>query len=220
MKIKFPPKVFVTSVGIMALTLSVMPVAAENPSSTSATAASQSAPPLTSGVPDVLKMAQAKVSDDTIVSYIHNSNTSYVGLSASEIVYLHDQGVSDRVVTAMLNQRQNLNKATAKWVAQQTAAAPAPTPQATPPPANPVQYPGQNAGSTVTYVQTPPTSTVYIMQDSSRGFVDYGYYPSYGYSGWWYPPVSFSFGFGGRFHEGGFHGGGFHGGFHGGGHHR
>jgi len=228
MKNKIFPNAFVAGVGILALMLSAMSVVAENPPSSAA-------PPLTAGVPDVLKLSQANVSENTILSYIETSSASYAGLSASEIVYLHAQGVSDHVVTAMLNQHQKLAEANAQWVAevnaqaaQQTTAAPSATAQAAPSTATTVQYPAQNVAPAVTYVETPPPSSVYIMQDSSPSIVDYGYYPSYGYSGYCYPPAAFSFGFGGErgFHDGcGFHGGGgFHdgGGSHGGGggHHR
>jgi len=48
---------------------------------------------------------------------------------------------------------------------------------------------------------------------NSPTVVDSGYYPSYGYSGYYYPPVAFSFGFGGGYHHGGhYHGGRYHGG--------
>jgi opacity protein-like surface antigen len=69
------------------------------------TAVSQSAPvQLSAGVLDVLKLVQSKVSDDIIVSFIHKSGVTY-NLGASEIIYLRGQGVSDHVITAMLNQR-------------------------------------------------------------------------------------------------------------------
>ncbi|MEO6034607.1 MAG: hypothetical protein ABIQ35_05085 [Verrucomicrobiota bacterium] len=184
--------------------------------------AAQSPAPISYGVSEVLKLAQAKLGDEIIVSYIQNKGQSYADLTATDIVYLHEHGVSPRVVTAMLAQRPPLSEPT------QVAA-----PQAVVPPARaiaseptsaiaPVRY----APPAVEYVQSSPT--VIVMRDSSPRLIDYGiyprysYYPSYGYYG--YPRASFSFGFGGGYyggyHSGGYHGygGGSHG--HGGGHHR
>ena len=223
MKNRFFLKMFSVGAGIIITSiLFAMSVAAEIPSSTSTTVTTSTAPQLTTGVPDVVKLAQSKVSDNTIVTYIQNANMSYAGMSADEIVYLHDQGVSDRVVTTMLNQRQKMTEANAQWSAQQTAAASTAVPQTTTAQTATVQYP-VSAAPVVTYVQPPPVSTIYIAHDwSYPRLAGYGCYPSYGsygYYGSYYPSVSFSFGIGGRFHDGGFRGGGFHSGFHGGGHH-
>src|ERR1035441_4211238 len=68
---------------------------------------SQPAPQLSYGVPQVLQLVQAKVSDGIIVSYVQNSGTIY-SLNAGEIVYLKQQGVSDPVLSVMLNQRSRL----------------------------------------------------------------------------------------------------------------
>src|SRR5438128_4692372 len=57
------------------------------------------------GVDDVLKLSRAKVNEDIIQSYIQNSGTIY-NLGPNDIVYLRDQGVSDRVLNAMLDQRK------------------------------------------------------------------------------------------------------------------
>jgi hypothetical protein len=233
MKSQISPKPLRAIAAITVLALSAMTVAAQDSTtstttpaasatSTAATAsASQTAPQLTSGVPDVLKLAHAKVGEDTIVTFVQNSGTSYGGLSASEIVYLHEQGVSDRVVTAMLDQRQRLTEAAAQQNATATTATTQATTQAVTD-ASAGQYPQAYALPTVTYVQQPAsTVSVYVMRDSSRSYVDYGYYgyyPSYGYYGWSYPAASFSFGFGGGSHGSSYYGGGFRGGdFHGGG---
>src|ERR1044072_1206853 len=69
-------------------------------------ASSPTTQPLSYGVADVLKLSRAKVAEDTILSYVKFSCPAYAGLTAAEMVYLHDQGVPDRVVAAMLEQRQ------------------------------------------------------------------------------------------------------------------
>jgi hypothetical protein len=161
------------------------------------------APHLAYGVPQILQLAQAKVSDDTIIAYIKNSGNSY-GLNADQIIYLHQQGLSGAVISTMLNQpRPGVAIATPTTPAPQVASA---------------AYAGQVSPATVaptmTYVQTVPDTTCYYYQP-------YYYYPYY-YSGYaWYPPVTFSFGWGGRWGGGwrgaGYYGGGWSGGYHGGG---
>jgi hypothetical protein len=179
---------------------------------------SQPAPQLSYGVSDVLQLSQAKVGDSTIITYIHNSGNSY-GLNAAQIIYLRQQGVSDAVVNAMLDQRSQTTQTAATTASQRadsgTYSAPSSTAATQP---------------TVTYVQTVPSSSVYVIPDTQTYDYDtwfyyhspyYAYYPAY--SCWPYPAVSVSFGFGGGWggYRGGWHGDrdDFHGGFHGGGFH-
>jgi len=53
-------------------------------------------------VADVKALAQANVSDDLIISQIHNSRTVY-HLGTAQIVELKNAGVSDRVIDFMIN---------------------------------------------------------------------------------------------------------------------
>jgi hypothetical protein len=98
---------------IIALVFTAGNVAAQEPTAATAqsAAASQPAPQLSYGVPQVLQLVQARVSDGIIVSFIQNSGTIY-SLNAGEIVYLKQQGVSDPVLNAMLNQRSRLTGST------------------------------------------------------------------------------------------------------------
>jgi len=161
-------------------------------------AASATVPQLSYGVSEIVKLAQAKVSDDTIIAYIKNTGNSY-GLNAAQIIYLRQQGVSDVVITTMLNQPK-------------PGAATATIPMPTTPAPQPVASAAYEQ-TAVTYVETEPTT-----------YYDYEpyYYPVY--SGYYWPwPVVVSYGWGGYWHGGGWHGGGWHGGggrggFHGGGH--
>jgi len=87
-------------VAAAALALSAITVAAQN----SSAAASQPAPvDLSYGASQIVELAHAKVSDDTIIAYIRNSGNSYA-LDADQIIYLRQQGISDAVVNVMLNQ--------------------------------------------------------------------------------------------------------------------
>lgn len=189
----------------VALAMSLENAAAQDLSS------STTPPPLSHGVAQVLQLSQAKVSDGVIVQYIQNSGTIYA-LSAPEIVYLKQQGVSDAVLNAMLNQRLRITGSTEPNTPTSSTAG-----QTVPVAATPT-------ATTVAYVQTMPayvpSSTVYIIPDTQT----YNYYAYYHrpyyypyvspYYGWCYPGVSVSLGFGGGW------GGYYHSGFHGGWHHR
>ena len=94
--------------------------AASTPASASA---SPTAPQLSYGVPEVLKLSDAKINEDTIIAYIQNSRLSYAGINAAQIVYLHERGVSDRVVAAMLNQSKLFAETAAQTTTQPAAVA-------------------------------------------------------------------------------------------------
>jgi hypothetical protein len=169
----------------------------------------------------VLQLSQAKISDGTIITYVQNSGSMY-GLDASQIVYLKQQGVSETVINAMLNQRTALAAAAPQPVNNVPAAM-------TPPPVamTDVAQPTTPAPSVVV---VPDTQTYDYNSWAYPYYYSYPYYPYYGYYGG--PVVYWGFGGfrggfhdgfhgggfgGGGFHGGGFHGGGFGGGFHGGG---
>jgi uncharacterized membrane protein YgcG len=166
---------------------------------------SSSAPPMAYGVQQILRLAQARVGDDTIVAYIKNSGNSYA-LNADQIIYLRQQGIYDAIVTTMLCQPR-------------PGVVPTAPPPPAPAPAASTVYGGQVSPATeappVTYVQAAPAATYYYPADYQSDY----YYPNY----YWYPPVAFSFGWGGGYFGGwrggygGWHGGGYGGGWHGGG---
>jgi len=163
------------------------------------------APPLGYGVRQILQLAQAKVGDDTILAFIRNSGNSY-GLNADQIIYLRQQGLSDAVITAMLNQPR-------AGVALALPATPAPSPVA-----SSAYYAGSDSTATV----APPVAYEPAVPDTSYYSPAYNYYdPYYCYPGYaWYPPVTigWGWGWGGRGYCGGYHGyGGFRGTLHGGG---
>lgn len=173
---------------------------------------------------EVLKLVRANVTEDVVMAFIENSRTGF-NLSADEIVQLHNDGVSDKMIQAMLARKKAAPPVVA--VAQE-----APQPQAQPTPQQQivVQQPAQ---PTVTYVPSEPVyvtapTTTYVYREPY-----YSYYDSYPYYWGFYPRVSFNFGFrsgyyGGHYRYGGswghyapihHYGGGFHGGYAGGGWH-
>ena len=118
MKSRNFPRLLLTIAAVTVTCLFARDVMAQKGSSDAATIpnVAQTAAPagvapvqLSYGVPQVLQLSQAKVGDSTIVAYIQNSGTIY-SLNASEIIYLKQQGVSDAVITTMLNQRQRVTQ--------------------------------------------------------------------------------------------------------------
>ncbi|HVU26479.1 MAG TPA: hypothetical protein VHG71_01940 [Verrucomicrobiae bacterium] len=175
-------------------------------------ATAENAPQLSYGVPQILQLSQAKVSDNTIVTYIQNSGNSY-GLDANQIIYLRQQGVSDTVLNAMLNQHGSQSQPT-------VSAAPVTQSQNNSSSVNVIQNANAPDQPAVTYVQPVPTSSVYIIPDTQTyNYYAYRYRPYvYNYCGYqpycgygYYPAVRVSFGYGGwRGGYGGYHRGGWH----------
>jgi len=177
MKVQKFQKAFGVAVATAFLALLAVKGLAQSSASTTAV------PQLTPNVAAIVNLAQAKISDDTIIVYIKNSGNSY-GLDAAQIIYLHQQGISAAVITAMLNQPK-------PGIA--TATVPMPTTPA-PEPVASAAY----EQPAVTYVESEPVT-----------YYDYEpyYYPVYsGY--YWSYPVVVSYGWDGYRHIGGWHGGG------------
>jgi hypothetical protein len=90
------------------------------------------------GLQQVVNLSKAGMSDDFIQTYITNSGRNY-GLSVNDIIYLHQQGVSDNVIKALMQppSAANLNSAPANPVPTATVnpgdSAPAAAPPAPPP---------------------------------------------------------------------------------------
>jgi len=133
-----------------------------------------SATPLSSADMQIVELAQANVTDSAIINSIQNSGTVY-GLDASQIVSLKQQGVSEAVINAMLNQT-----AAVPVVAQQQ-------PQ-TPPP-NGAQIAAANQQQNAAQPGTPPpsASSVFIVPDTqtynyNNWASPYYVYPNYPYS--------------------------------------
>ncbi len=65
----------------------------------------QTAPAAVSpGLQEVIKLTKAHMTDDVILAYIRNSGTGY-NLSANDVLYLNSQGVSQPVISALLQSK-------------------------------------------------------------------------------------------------------------------
>jgi hypothetical protein len=177
-------------------------------------------PKLPYGVDDVLKLSKAQISENIILTYVNNSGTVY-NLTPNDIVYLRNQGVTDPVLNAMLDQRKRALEATAA----QPTLVPNPQPPAPAYTTDPNAGPQGGPAPVYSAPAQAPSSSVYVMpyppaSDAYYGYpADYGYSPYYGYGPYYgvYGGPIFSFGFGGR-GWGGHFGHGFSGGHFGGGH--
>ena len=157
-------------------------VSAPAPSPDLATPAQVSA-----NVAEVLKLARAQVNDDVIVAFVGNSKSTY-SLGANDIVYLRQQGMSDRVISAMLDhhvQVAEVRPVSAPAV-QSSSPAPAPAPKT----ATTYVAPA--------YVAAPPA---YVYPAPA-----YPYYDPYPRSYWGFPWPAISLGFGFDFGHGHGHG--------------
>ncbi len=130
------------------------------------TSALMAAPQYSAGIADVVKMVQAKVDMAVIKAYIQNSPVSY-NPSATEIIALKSQGISDDLVTAILQRGAEVRTELAKT-------------QSTPPPAAAAPY-------SPTYSSS---GYGYDYPSADYSYADYGMpygYP-YGYGYGWGPP--------------------------------
>ncbi len=202
--------------------------AASTPTAAAAAAPAEAAPAnLPSGVGDIVKLTRAQVSEEVTLNYIRNSGTIY-NLQPKDIVYLRNEGVSDRVINAMVDQRKNVPVETAAQAAAANAATSAQAPvssEAVPAPT--VQYVPTYVQPAPVYVQPEPdyaaASTLYVIPYASARFdypnaFPYGY--PYRYWGGYYPYCGSSVVYGYGYHNGGRWGGGYYGGHRGGGPYR
>ena len=130
------------------------------------------------GIPEILKMVDAKVDAGVIKAYIKNSTVPYHP-TATDIIALKDRGVGDDIVTALIHRGGEVRAAEAAAIQ----------------PDSPAPYRTAPAYGT----SVAPPSYPYVLSDYYN-YADYGYpwYSSYGYpySYSWYGWPSFYFGFG------------------------
>lgn len=165
---------------------------------------------LSPGVAQVAKLVQAHVTDDVILSYIRNSTVPYRP-TADEIVYLNDLGVSQAVLTELINRGKSAwEPAEAPEVAQNPlpgsvtdaaeSPAPAPAPATTDPAAptysvnaeQPVPAPTEAPPAPATVAVVPPQPVQTVSVDYARDYLSpYGSWVFVEDYGWcWRPSVT------------------------------
>lgn len=105
-----------------ATSVTPVPTAAELQAPTATVAAQR--PPLPAVVNEVVDLAQAQVGDSVLLEYIKKAATPFE-LSADQIIYLKDVGVSEQVLAALVQRSQELSAASAAPVPAPPAVAPA-----------------------------------------------------------------------------------------------
>jgi len=136
---------------------------------------------LSPGVQEVVKLTQAHMGDDVILAYVRNSGSSY-SLSADDILYLNSQGVSQAVISALLNAKGT----------PPPAAATAP-PMSVPPPS--VAQPASPAPSVAAPVPAPSLASPPAGSEVNLGYFQtqlapYGsWVDAPGYGSCWRPTV-------------------------------
>ena len=176
--VNFPITLLIGTCSVV-LTSGLMTRAADPPQADSATPAQTlSAAParLPYGVEDIVKLSKAQISEDVILNYVRNSGTVY-NLAPADIVALRNEGVSDHVINAMLDQRKNVPEAAAQ---AQPAPAPTVSTPAIPTPGPQPDY--QAAEPPAVYMETTAPSSVYVIPYPAGSYAYYssGYYPYYG----------------------------------------
>ena len=89
---------------------------------------------------EVVKLTQAKMTDDVILAYIKNSGAAF-NLTADDILYLNSQGVSQPVISALLQSKTSAPAPAPAYAPVAAPSTPAPTVAAAQPP--PYSAPGQ-----------------------------------------------------------------------------
>jgi hypothetical protein len=154
-----------------------------------------SPPAVSPGAAEVIKMAEAGTSDDVLLAYVKNS-TSTFDLSADQILYLRDIGLSSPVITGMLSRDSELRSQAPPYTYDQKlypATVPPPaavaSEQAPPPEPAPAPQPAAVEAPLTpppAYVSSPPPEVGYFYDNLSP----YGTWVQLDGVGWcWQPRV-------------------------------
>jgi hypothetical protein len=145
------------------------------------------APSLSPSAAEVVRLAGAGTGDDVVLAYIQNSTATF-GLSADQILYLRDIGVSSAAITAMLNRDNAVRNQVPAAPANMAVTAPPPQPPVPEPSTTPVEAPltPPSDAPPPTNVSAPPVEVGYFYSSLSP----YGAWVQLDGVGWcWQPRV-------------------------------
>ncbi len=122
------------------------------------------------GAAEVVRLSQAGTGEDVILAYIHDS-TYHFNLTADQILYLRDLGLSSTMISAMLNREHELQGQGQTYTYDQRLYAPAnpppapveAAPEVAPQPAGPALAPPQ--APPPVYDSAPPPDVNYFYDD-------------------------------------------------------
>jgi hypothetical protein len=141
---------------------------------------------LSPGAAEVIRLATSGVGDEVVLAYIQNSQAPF-NLSADNVLYLKDLGLSAQVTSAMLSHDSKLRGQPQQYapVATVPAPAPAPAPVVTAPVAPPpASVPPPAPAAAPVYVSSPPADVTYFYND----LAPYGTWVSLEGYGWCWQP--------------------------------
>lgn len=175
----------------LGLTLPCLSARAQTPGAeVAAPATSPSTASLSAGAAEVLKLASAGTSEDVILAYAQSAQLRF-GLTADNILYLKDVGVSPKIIAAMLNHDAAMPAPSVSAIAAPPA--PAPALEAMPAPTAPVPQvisqpaPVPAVAPAPVYVSNPPEDVTYFYND----LAPYGTWIQLEGYGWcWQPTVT------------------------------
>ncbi len=142
---------------------------------------------LSVGVQDVVRLAQAGVSENVIKAFVEKSNIPY-NPTAEEIIFLTDIGIPNTLITAMLQQGNKVREQNPNAPAPRPAP-PVPAPTYSEPPAQSVPPPPSGPPQSLSAPDAPPP-TAEVTQFYSA-LAPYGSWMYTGDLGWcWQPSVA------------------------------
>jgi hypothetical protein len=136
---------------------------------------------LSPGAAEVVRLAGSGVGDDVVLAYIQNSQAPF-SLSADNVLYLKDVGLSPQVTSAMLSHDSTLRGQPQQYAPAATAPV-APAPMAPAPMAPAMAQPPVTAPPPA-YVTSPPADVTYFYNDLSP----YGSWVNLEGYGWCWQP--------------------------------
>ena len=140
----------------------------------------QAGTPGYSAISEVVKLSQSGVEDPVIQSFVASS-TSVFPPSADDIIYLHKNGISVPVITALI-QRGNTLRSQAIQAARQMQSQSPPTGANPAEEVNPLPAPAYDYPAPASY----PFNTYSYPSYPLVSYPAYSYAYSYPYSDWWY----------------------------------
>ncbi|HOX55927.1 MAG TPA: hypothetical protein P5205_03395 [Candidatus Paceibacterota bacterium] len=139
---------------------------------------------LSPGAAEVVKLASSGVGDEVVLAYIKNSQAAF-NLSADDVLYLKDLGLSPEVTSAMLNHDSTLRGQPQQYAPAAASPAPAAPAAVAPAPTAP-PAPTVAAAPAPVYVSSPPPDVTYFYND----LAPYGTWVQLDGYGWCWQPTA------------------------------
>ena len=127
------------------------------------------------GIADLVRLAQAGLSEEVLVAFVEASDVAY-DFTADEIVYLKDNGISEKVILAAITRGKMLRELAAAAGEAPTAPAAAPAPAEAPAPEAAASA-AETATAPVYTYQEPAASVPALLEAGTLGEIGVAPYP-------------------------------------------